>query len=194
MLPPPIGFTPLKTALDLVRARRAAAADAEREIAEACHGGRLKAAYRTWDGGADDLDTKVWQRVRWRDYFEQGTIDLDLPLIDGQGRPVTDGRIARGCTREIFITNDSLAAFVATLPPAPSTDAPRPKRGPKSGTLDRVVAEMQQDLRLGKVTVDGLRAQPEKTLASRYGGVSRDTVRKARVQATTGGVSKPADK
>jgi hypothetical protein len=199
MLAPPIGFIPLRVALDIIRAKLPPKADAKREIAEACHGGKLKAAYRTWDGGADDLDPKIWWRQRWREFFEQGTVDLELPLIDDSGRPMPDGHTgkwftAKGCTREVFITSDSLATFLTEIPPLPPIDSPKAKRGPKAGTLNRVVAEMQQDLMVGKITVDGLRAEPEKALAARYGGVSRDTARKARIRAISGSVSKPPPK
>ncbi|WP_018320235.1 hypothetical protein [Bradyrhizobium sp. WSM2793] len=192
MLAPPIGFIPLKIALDLVRAKLPPQADAERSIAEACHAGRLKAAYRSWTGGADEMDNRIWERPHWRSFFEKGEVELILPLLDESNRPDPSGFTSR-CNREIFITNESLTPFLAAIPPRPSADAPKARRGPKSGIQDRVVAEMQQDVMVGKITVDSLRAEAEKELVARY-RASRDTVRKARIAAISGGVSKPPGK
>ena len=55
-----------------------------------------------------------------------------------------------------------------------------PQRGPKAGKSKRVRQEMQQDLDSGKLSPDQLAHMTEKQLAVRYGGVARDTVRKAR--------------
>jgi len=75
-------------------------------IAEGCEARRLAAAYRNHRGGANPLDPAVWQSPSWRNYFDTGTIDLDLPLLDGRGRPNRDGLTAR-CTREIFVRRES---------------------------------------------------------------------------------------
>ena len=57
--------------------------------------------------------------------------------------------------------------------------APRGKRGLKSGKRENAAAAMRKDLSDKRLTVARLRALPEKELAFRY-GVSRDTGRKAR--------------
>jgi hypothetical protein len=69
------------------------------------------------------------------------------------------------------------AVFAGAVPP--SGQLPRGKRGPKSGKRENAAAAMRKDLEDKTITVDTLRAMPEKRLASRY-GVSRDTARKAR--------------
>jgi hypothetical protein len=90
-------------------------------IAEGCEDGRISAAYRSITG-ADNLDRGVWRARHWWTYFMTGTIDLDLPLLDDRGEPVSDGRTTR-CTREIFIRRDSLQQFIASLGPAAVTES-----------------------------------------------------------------------
>jgi hypothetical protein len=146
--------------------------------------GKLAAAYRKWDGGAEKLDPDLWQRPHWRSYFESGTISLELPLIDARGAPIADGRTAPNCEREIFIEESSLAHFLCEFQAAmvlpPSAPSSRPKRGPKAGVRQRVADAMRADLLSGRKTAVQLR-QPEKTLAAEY-GASRDTIRKARYE------------
>jgi hypothetical protein len=186
MLDPPIGFTRLNDAVDLLRGKLSAATDVQRLIATACVQGKLAAAYRRWDGGADKLDPRVWQLPHWRSYFEGGIIRLELPLLDTRGQPLSDGRTAPNCEREVFVDDATLSAFIAELKPASaaawiSEGEPRhrPARGPKAGVQARVADAMRSDLLSGKKTRDGLRKQVEKELADEY-AACRDTVRKAR--------------
>ena len=109
---PPIGFVRLSDAVALV-VSKLRAQDPETLIAEACEDGRLRAAYRTITG-AEELDQAVWRAPHWRNYFDRGTIVLELPLLDGQLRPNKDGFTAR-CEREIFVRRDSLNSFVDKL-------------------------------------------------------------------------------
>lgn len=101
-----------------------------KKIAEACEDGRVIAAYRSnWDGGAAELDKRVWQLPRVASYFITGTIDQDLPLLDERGRHHPDGPTAR-CRCEIFIRRNSLDDFVAGLEPAVTHgDGTSPRRG-----------------------------------------------------------------
>jgi hypothetical protein len=186
MLDPPIGFTRLNDAVDLLRGKISTETDVQRLIATACVQGKLAAAYRRWDGGADKLDPRVWQLPHWRSYFEGGIIKLELPLLDARGQPLSDGRTAPNCEREIFVDDVTLAALLAELKPTSAAasnpeDEPRhrPSRGPKAGVQLRVADAMRADLLSGKRTRDQLREQPEKVLADEY-GAARDTIRKAR--------------
>jgi hypothetical protein len=56
----------------------------------------------------------------------------------------------------------------------------RRPRGPKPKKLEGVKKAMKDDIRHGRLTVAELNNMLEKDLAPRYGGVSRDTARKAR--------------
>jgi hypothetical protein len=183
MLEPPVGFTRLNDVINVLRGRFPAETDLQLLIATACVQGKLSAAYRRWDGGADKLDPRVWQLPHWRSYYDKGEIRLELPLIDNTGQPVRDGRTAPNCEREIFIDVSTLETFLADLKPAPRSilsNAHRPSRGPKAGTQLRVADAMRADLLNGKKTADQLRKQTEKVLEAEY-VASRDTVRKARV-------------
>ena len=126
---PPIGWIPLRDAFDMVGRKlyeptwwslnvifRKNHPDVERVfrlIAEACEGGEIAAAYRSYLGGADDLDRGRWRLPHWRNYFATGTIDLNLPLVDENGN--TDGHMTRN-TREIFVGRQDLDHFIADLP------------------------------------------------------------------------------
>lgn len=189
MLDPPIGFTRLNDAADLLRGKLPPETDVQRLIATACVQGKLAAAYRRWDGGADKLEPRVWQLPHWRSYFEGGIIRLELPLLDARGQPLSDGRTAPNCEREIFVDDVTLAALVADLKPAPAAASSseheprhRPSRGPKALVQLRVADAMRADLLSGRKTRDQLRKQAEKALATEY-RASRDTVRKARRSA-----------
>ena len=83
-------------------------------IAEQCESGGVSCAYRSVTGGAEDLRREVWRMPHWRSYFANGTIDLDLPVLDDKLRPVLDGRSVR-CTREIFVRRGDLQHFLASL-------------------------------------------------------------------------------
>jgi hypothetical protein len=183
MFEPPVGFTRLIDVVDILRGKTSAETDLCRLIATGCVQGKLQAAYRRWDGGAETLARSVWQLPQWRSYFEAGIIRLELPLLDDKGRPVSDGRTAPNCEREIFIDDGTLLAFVSEIQPTPASNprelSRRPTRGPKAGIRLRVVDAMRADLRSGRKTPLQLRDQPEKALASEY-AASRDTVRKAR--------------
>lgn len=85
-----------------------------RLIAEWCEAGEIAAVYRSITG-VDDLDRSVWRRPHWRHYFADGTIDLDLPLVDENLRPNLDGYAAR-CTREVYLRRDDLDRLIAHLP------------------------------------------------------------------------------
>lgn len=93
-------------------------------IAEGCERGEIGAAYRSITG-VDDLERTVWRAPHWWTYFIGGTINLDLPLLEG-GRPAASGFTTR-CTREIFIRKDDLARLVAKLE-APTEPASREHR------------------------------------------------------------------
>jgi hypothetical protein len=63
---------------------------------------------------------------------------------------------------------------------SPAEAGLRRKRGPKPKKLEQVKEAMGDDIRHGRLTVADLNNMLEKDLAPRYGGVSRDTARKAR--------------
>jgi hypothetical protein len=113
VLPTP-GFVSLGEAVEIVA--RKASGDIEFLIAKGCEAGRILASYRE-ARGLLDLNRTVWQELHWRTYFDGGTIEFDLPLIDEKRQPLPDGRTAR-CTCEIFIRRDSLDRFIAELTPA----------------------------------------------------------------------------
>ena len=99
-------------------------------IAEGCEAGEIDAGYPTVFGTVDDLDRSEWRKPHWRNYFITGTIDLELPLLDEQGRPNRSGFTAR-CTREIFVRRDSLKQFMASLAPAADEDEKPLRRASK---------------------------------------------------------------
>jgi len=68
--------------------------------------------------------------------------------------------------------------LIADAPVPTSTYSARP-RGRKPNKFGRTKGAMHEDIRLGRLTANGLREMPEKTLAGRY-AVSRDTARKVR--------------
>lgn len=114
----PIGFIRLNDAVDLLSSKWSEP-DVDRiatMIAEGCEARRIVAAYRNHLGGADELDPLVWHSPIWRNYFEAGTIDLELPLLDHRGRASQHGHTAR-CTREIFVRRDSFEHFISNLGP-----------------------------------------------------------------------------
>jgi hypothetical protein len=84
-------------------------------IAEGCESGHIAVAYRTITG-ADQLDPAVWRSPSWRNYFDTGTIEVVLPLLDDEGRPNKSGYTAR-CPREIFVRRNSLDRFIEALVP-----------------------------------------------------------------------------
>lgn len=139
MLPTPLGFVTLLEAVEAAHRKLADKDSAIRMIAEACENGKLAAGYRSAvDGGAGDLDRRVWQMPQWRSFFETGTIDLDLPLLDERGRPDPAGFTAR-CTREIFVRRDDVDKLVAHL------DGPKGKGGrPRKFDQDAVAAEVRR--------------------------------------------------
>jgi hypothetical protein len=125
-------------------------------FAEACESGEIASAYRsiternfsnrrirtrTYGGvSAEKLDHSVWQVLPHR-LVATGTIGLDLPLLDEQGRPPLDrkGRPVANpptvrCTCEILVRQRDLDVFLAAL----STIAPRGR----SSTHDWVEGEL----------------------------------------------------
>lgn len=86
-------------------------------IAKQFEAGKIATAYRTTTGSTEKLNRRAWQRPQWRSYFAAGTIELDLPLIDVNGRPNADGHTAR-CTHEILVRQKDLDRFIGTLPKA----------------------------------------------------------------------------
>jgi hypothetical protein len=170
MLPPPLGFVPLRAAADVV-GRKVAGADWRpideidaiaiacnldpdvgriiTMIAERCEAGEIGAAYRSVTG-VDDLDRSVWQSPCWRNYFTTGTIDLDLPWLVN-GRPVTDGSTVR-CTREIFVRRQDLDRFVKTLRSEPR----KPVARASSTRIREVVAEYKTSLNGANPSIPGL--------------------------------------
>jgi hypothetical protein len=85
-------------------------------------------------------------------------------------------RPSRRASQEWFADAD-YTGFVPS-----SREAPRGRRGPRSGKRENAAAAMRKDVSEKSLTVASLKAMPEKTLAGRY-GVSRDTARKARFDA-----------
>ena len=62
-------------------------------VAELCETGEIATAYRSL-AGATDLDRDVWRLPCWQNYFDAGTINLDLPLLDANGQPIrTDSTV-----------------------------------------------------------------------------------------------------
>jgi hypothetical protein len=109
-------------------------------IAEWCEAGEIAAVYRSITG-VDHLDRSVWRRPHWRHYFSDGTIDLDLPLVDENLRPNPDGYTAR-CTREIYLRRDDLDRLIATL------SKPNPKPLPKASNkqIREIMAQYRRTL------------------------------------------------
>jgi hypothetical protein len=124
----PIGFVPLRGAVDAVGRKLlgdkwhpinqvdseviACKLDPQIEgviklIAEKCEAGEIAATYPIRRGGADALDCGVWRAPHWRNYFAEGTIDLELPLLDANDRPSSEGFTVK-CTREIFVRRQDL--------------------------------------------------------------------------------------
>jgi hypothetical protein len=162
MLPTPIGFVTLHSAVDAVGrkltgsswspiARRKNLTWTEPDIdpiittiAEACECGELAAGYETTIG-ADLLDRTVWRMPNWRNYFEFGTVDLDLPLLDERGRP--DPSSTARCTRTIFIRKDSLGNFIESLPTNRIANQARRGRPPKYdwGAIEQTVRYLMDE-------------------------------------------------
>jgi hypothetical protein len=139
---PPIGFVPLREAVDLVGLkiegpgwRRLDEVDAAhiayddsnamgyyvdphvdrviKMIAGACERGEIGAAYRPHIGRADELDRREWQSPHWRSFFSTGMITLKLPLLDQNDQPA--GTLTARCTREVFVRRDDLDRFIAKV-------------------------------------------------------------------------------
>ena len=134
-------------------------------FADACASGRIGTAYRTHDGGVEDIDPSEWfSQLKARGYFVKGIITVHLPSLDDQGRPVPDTSVP--CEREILVCRDDRDRYVAELKPVsaappegelvpvtnavespspvadPTASTPDPKprkkrRGPERGTVDR---------------------------------------------------------
>lgn len=107
-------------------------------IAERCEAGEIAAAYRSITG-ADDLDRAEWRKPGWRNYFWDGTIDLDLPLVDSRLRPDPNGDTAR-CTREVFVRKDQLIGWLdrnAPIATAEQSASPAPvnRRKPRTQSM-----------------------------------------------------------
>jgi hypothetical protein len=94
------------------------------KIAEQCAAGKIVAVYRTSTGGLENLALDIWHQPHWRHYFVNMTIDVDLPLVDENLRPVGDQPVR--CTREIYLRRRDVDRFIETLP--------RAKRPPKAET------------------------------------------------------------
>ena len=134
---PPIGFVLLGEAVSLLAAAKPDLADPAKAVAEACESGALIAAYRTITG-VDELDRAVWRSPAWRNYFDFGTIDLVLPLLDDNGRPNRHGYTAV-CTREIFVRRDSLQDLISSFDPVvPPAESFRP--APEAAMLKEIRA------------------------------------------------------
>lgn len=114
-----------------------------RLIAEWCEAGEIAAVYRSITG-VDDLDRSVWRRPHWRHYFADGTIDLDLPLVDENLRPNTDGYTAR-CTREIYLRRHDLDRLIATL----SKPSAKPLPQASKEQIGNMVAQYRRTLPAG---------------------------------------------
>jgi hypothetical protein len=103
-------------------------------IARWCESGDLPAAYRSSTGGAAALDSDVWHLPHWRNYFIDGTIDLDLPLLVRRGGAIVATEFTARCTREIFVREQRLRQLVDALSAAvelAQSRAPKPKPGRK---------------------------------------------------------------
>jgi hypothetical protein len=92
-------------------------------------------------------------------------------------------RPSRRASQEWFAGAD----YTGFVPP--SREAPRGKRGPRSGKRENAAAAIRKDVSEKSLTVASLKAMPEKELAHRY-RVSRDTARKARFEALESFVEK----
>jgi hypothetical protein len=89
--------------------------DIIKRVAEWCASGEIAAVYRNAiTGDVENLDRDRWQRPQWRNYFFDGTIDLDLPLVHDL-RPNAEGYTAR-CPREIFVREQDINQLVKALP------------------------------------------------------------------------------
>jgi hypothetical protein len=114
-----------------------------RLIAEWCEAGEIAAVYRSITG-VDDLDRSVWRRPHWRHYFADGTIDLDLPLVDENLRPNPDGYTAR-CARAIYLRRDDLDRLIATL----SKPSAKPLTRASKVQIRSLMAEFRRTLPAG---------------------------------------------
>jgi hypothetical protein len=129
-------------------------------LAECCEVGEIATAYRSDNGGADDLDRSFWRLPDWRNYFITGMVDVDLPRYITQPTvgicftPAPGVGIFAGyerCTREIFLRRKDVERFIATLKPADSepVEAPAPVKseGGRPTDRDRVIAEATRRIR-----------------------------------------------
>jgi hypothetical protein len=137
----------------------------------------LKAAfgrrgYRVDWSFAFDITTEMLERAKWPRPTRRLLDNLRPPAPLPSDVPALPRR-PRRARAKWFEGAVSTAAV-----PAPG-EAPRARRGPRSGKRENTVAAMRQDLRENKLTAALLGAMREKQLAARY-CVSRDTARKAR--------------
>jgi hypothetical protein len=126
----------------------------------------------TWSW-LSDITPEVLERSRQRGRTRPLLGDLRPPARYTPNAPAIRGP-ARRAQPEWF----AATVFVSVIPA--SGKAPLGKRGPKSGKRENTVAAITKEIDDKTLTVADLRAMPEKELAYRYGGVSRDTARKAR--------------
>ena len=84
----------------------------------------------------------------------------------------------------------TVSNLIAASPISTPSDSAR-TRGRKPTKRQRAAAAMSKAMQEGRTTESGLRDMPEKQLAAEYGGVSRDTARKARNEALSAISSKP---
>jgi hypothetical protein len=182
---PPIGFVPLREAVDLVGLkiegpgwRRLDEVDAAhiayddsnamgyyvdphvdrviKMIAGACERGEIGAAYRPHIGRADELDRREWQSPHWRSFFSTGMITLKLPLLDQNDQPA--GTLTARCTREVFVRRDDLDRFIAKLHAEQAIPESKAKTSPFSKVAASVfVAEYLKNTE--KPTLEDLRAK-----------------------------------
>jgi hypothetical protein len=148
----------------------------------------LRVAFERWGRGvswwfACDITPEMIQRagepaLRRRSF--------DDPRLVGPFR--LPGHVAprpsRRASQEWFADAD-YTGFVPS-----SREAPRGRRGPRSGKRENAAAAMRKEVSEKSLTVASLKAMPEKALAGRY-GVSRDTARKARFDALESFVENP---
>jgi hypothetical protein len=127
-------------------------------LAECCEAGDIATAYRSDNGGADDLDRSFWRLPDWRNYFITGMVDVDLPRTTNSPPPGW-GAYAAGtfvvyerCTREIFLRRKDVERFISTLKPADSEPVEAParampsSRGGRPSDVERIIAEAKKRL------------------------------------------------
>ena len=130
-----------------------------------------------------DLPPHVWWQSDSAAKLYIGDLAPDGPEIEFQ---ITKTEIAKGV---VLIKRQDLDNFIlanapinnATIHPEDLGQGKPRRRGPAPITKERVVREMNADIKSGETSASKLEGEKEEVLAEKY-GASRDTIRKARIE------------